>query len=75
MLQEVGRGLGVGLGASVSLSAGLSLLNLESPHTGENQTILAMATPAPSPAFSPQIGPRLVTYVLPPPGGEGHMRL
>ncbi|XP_045352374.1 SCO-spondin-like [Leopardus geoffroyi] len=35
---------------------------------GENQTILAMATPAPSPALSPQIGPRLVTYVLPPPG-------
>ncbi|CAK7295104.1 SSPO [Vulpes lagopus] len=35
---------------------------------GENQMIHPMATPTPSPAFHPQIGPPLVTYVLPPPG-------
>lgn len=51
------------------------LLTLESPYTGENQMIHPMATPTPSPAFHPQIGPPLVTYVLPPPGGEGHMLL
>lgn len=72
MLQEVGRDLGARAGASVSLSASLSFLNPEFPYTGENQTARPLATPAPSPAFSAQIGPPLVTYVLPPPGGEGH---
>ena len=61
------EGLGAGPGA------GFSLLNLEFPYTGENQTVYLLATPAPSPALSAQTGPPLVTYVLPPPGGEGHV--
>lgn len=70
---RTGEGLGAGSGAVVSLFAGLSLLNLEFPYIGENQTVHLLATPAPSPALSAQIGRPLVTYVLPPPGGEGHL--
>ncbi|XP_004430689.1 PREDICTED: SCO-spondin [Ceratotherium simum simum] len=35
---------------------------------GENQTVYPMAAPTPTPAPSPQMGPPLITYVLPPPG-------
>ncbi|EHA98275.1 SCO-spondin [Heterocephalus glaber] len=42
---------------------------------GENQTAPLMATSAPAPAPSPQIGHSLVTYVLPPPGDSCYLPL
>uniref|UniRef100_A0A8D0TL61 SCO-spondin n=1 Tax=Sus scrofa TaxID=9823 RepID=A0A8D0TL61_PIG len=42
---------------------------------GVNWTVQPMATPGPTPAPSPQIGPSLITYVLPPPGDSCYSRL